>query len=122
MTNAEIQVGEYVRTKEGLIRKILQSDYIEEYKAYRYKVDKDVSIKFNIIWQRDIRKHSFNIIDLIEVGDYVNGLDINFIDRDKREVYHDAHDILDTWCFRNNEIQTIVTKERFKAMEYEVGG
>lgn len=50
----EIKVGEYVRTKQGYIHK-------------------DMIWWRDLAWipEKDITKHSNNIIDLIKVGDYV---------------------------------------------------
>lgn len=117
MTNAEIQVNEFVRTKDGDIFKV--ADFYEKDNIYTMVDEKGVLFGNP---RKVAKKHSFNIIDLIEVGDYVNGVDINFIDRDKSEVCHDAHDMLDVCCFHNDEIRTIVTHEQFKAMEYKAGG
>ena len=63
-----IEVGEYVRTKKG------QIDKFE--KLLSYEDDKETSIvvcKEKRFWLEDVVKHSSNIIDLIEEGDYVNG-------------------------------------------------
>lgn len=72
-----------------------------------------------------IIKASYNLIDLIEVGDYVNGLRINSI----TEV-DDNHDVRLVWnlttygdddiAFSNEEIKSIVTKEQFESVKYEV--
>lgn len=69
----EIQVGEYVRIKNGLIGQFynIEEGYdgniivnFEEF-AYEYEDVKQ--------FYEDILKHSKDIIDLIEVGDIVNG-------------------------------------------------
>lgn len=59
MTNEEIQVGEYVRTKCGDISKLL---------AIYNNGEKDEIYDFeNTVQKRDqIKSHSHNIIDLIE--------------------------------------------------------
>ena len=76
----KIEVNEYVRTKEGFIYKIENG---EEF--YEDSVDVGIGIIPDVygIWidrecldyidKRDIVKHSKQIIDLIEEGDYVNG-------------------------------------------------
>ena len=67
MTN-EIQVGEYVRTKEGYISKVKEvtDDWIEcestITKHYEDTFDSLYPDEFDII-----TRHSFNIIDLIEL-------------------------------------------------------
>lgn len=125
MTNAEIQVGEYIRTKNGVIRKaeeVLKGNYVNiddgffdtDYDDYRWGLEPD-----------EIKAHSFNLIDLIEVGDYVNGervVDVGGVWKDNLETItiievENTGEIVD--CA---EIKSIVTKEQFKSMEYEVGG
>ena len=62
MEKDNIEVGEYIRTRKGLIFKVdkqFKNIQINEFQ--------------NLAGERDIVKHSKNIIDLIEVGDYVNG-------------------------------------------------
>ena len=70
-----------------------------------------------------ITKASHNIIDLIEVGDYVNGEKVGYIDDcdgAMREYYYDDEDInVDVGHFFE-EIKSIVTKEQFESMKYEV--
>ena len=68
-------------------------------------------------------KSSPNIIDLIEVGDYVNGVYISdkYIDAFqewvvKRECDDDYYSI----AFKNRDIETVVTKEKFEQMKYRV--
>ena len=108
MTNAEIQVGEYVRTKDGYIGKIDRAE------GYDFT---------------SIKSHSFNIIDLIEVGDYVNGIlavkiTVGILDNGKKWIYiwRDKDNVLPAIALREETIKTIVTKEQFKSMEYKVGG
>lgn len=126
----EIKVGEYVRTTDG-IKKIVQvnegklSTYYGKYIVYpEYKNSKSINIK-NII------KHSPNIIDLIEVGDYVNGDRIVEIEKDYYNLKLDKMVTLETpnliigneegmLSVSANEIKTILTKEQYKANCYEV--
>lgn len=99
----EIKVGEYFRTDTGFIDKLNQYWLFNE----KYK-------KLNIV------KHSPNIIDLIEEGDYVNGYFINYIPDNEKAVYHDASDLADVVGFREDDIKSIVTKEQFNQVKYEV--
>lgn len=73
-------------------------------------------------------KHSKQLIDLIEVGDYVNGREVKHIamfegfpDYPKLIFVDETHLIPDDTC-ENDEIQTILTKERYMANCYKVGG
>lgn len=89
----DIKAGEYIRTSKGKIFK---------YGKGRAYLGKD----------NRIVKHSFNIIDLIETGDYVNGYKVLEIED---SIYKNSKRIL-----IQDDIKTIVTKEQFEAMEYEV--
>lgn len=77
----EIEVGEYVRTKNGIIDKV-----IIKYngKCNNPNCDKKhISCKYNYYDEKDIVKHSKNIIDLIEEGDIIDWKfkDSSFVDR-----------------------------------------
>lgn len=118
-----IEVNEYVRTNSGLIFKVNEITYDEEYKDYLYKES------FLLVdWKENIVKHSKQIIDLIEVGDYVNGREVKHIamfegfpDYPKLIFVDETHLIPDDTC-ENDEIRTILTKEQFEANCYKVGG
>ena len=72
----------------------------------------------NEILESDIiGKPSFDLIDLIEVGDYVNGLPVifNAVERGGNIVIVIGGD-----CFREEEIKDIVTKEEFESRKYVV--
>lgn len=76
---------------------------------------------------------SHNLIDLIEVGDYVNGMKIIAKDSDNRlYIAEDLGEPYDRYfnngCFEHTileadkyKILNIVTKEQFNSMKYEVG-
>ncbi len=113
----EIKIGEYVRTKSGII---LHIDKIE-------RIQKDIRIEYRFwdekkhLWGKidDFLKHSKNIIDLIECGDYVNGYKItdkisNYLYTEVLKLNGDYKTICDY------QIKSIVTKEQFKTIEYEV--
>lgn len=65
---------------------------------------------------------SDNIIDLIEVGDYVNGMEILdiYIPRDKWDPIELRVDSRYTNFILADEIKTILTKEQFKQNSYKV--
>ena len=62
-----------------------------------------------------------NIIDLIEVGDYVNGFKVDEID--EKGIYN--YNSYDGWRINiascNDDIKSVVTKEQFSQMEYRIG-
>ena len=83
--------------------------------------------------EKDIIEHSKNIIDLIEVGDYVNGCLIVEINKDPfiRQINLWTNMLISEGEPFPNEyykakilekdIKTIATKEQFSAIEYKVG-
>ena len=108
----DIKVGDYIRTKDGTITKIEDIEF--EIKTNMFgQILYKVFIEGNRYYEV-IVKHSPNIIDLIEVGDYVNGIIVtqSYIDNIK----HIAPEIKEN----NYGIKSIVTKEMFSSVEYRV--
>ena len=67
---------------------------------------------------------SFNIIDILEVGNYVNGDKIEYIDDCEgamREFYYDYENPNDDVGHWQEEIKTIITHEQMEQMAYKVG-
>ena len=122
----KLEVGMYVRTKAGLIFKIEKYLNRENNIQLFYKECKVKTIK-NI----DEIKTSYNIIDLIEVGDYVNGSKLSSIDYaedrdgncDKLHFYYSFEDSDNdvNEYYEKLDIKTIVTKEQFSNIEYRLG-
>ena len=117
----KIEVGEYVRTKDGYIFKILTKENTNygccgitdsnntKYTTYTYNKRSFNDIKNKIV------KHSKNIIDLVEVGDYIN----------ENRVYKITSACI--YCVgkavQNKltiNIETILTKEQMEANQYYV--
>lgn len=121
--NMDIEVGEYVRTRAGHFYKITRID--ENGLIYWNKIQCGWSME----QLKDIVvKHSKQLIDLIEVGDYVNGREVKHIamfegfpDYPELIFVDETHLIPDDTC-ENDEIQKILTKEQFEANCYKVGG
>lgn len=125
-----MKVGDYVRTKNGNIRKI-EEVINKDYNEPDYGVDKivinieeveDTIYMEPFLYKEDIIKSSPNIIDLIEVGDYVNGKKVDKY-QGKLGVFCELPNGKWEFIELTNEhylISSIVTKEQFKNMEYEV--
>lgn len=119
----EIKVNDYVRTKEGYICKILKLNeprYDDGYLDFN-DIDSPRIYKPNVV------KSSPNIIDLIEVGDYVNGQLVKHIayfegveEPIKKLIFADEYHLIPTEVCEKNEIKSIVTKEIFEQMEYKI--
>lgn len=113
-----MKVGDYIRTDEG-IRKI-----IREYDIY-YELDRSLHYMYpegHDLNKEDVDdivlKSSPNIIDLIEVGDYVNGWKVTQITNSYVEICwgRDSDEFI-----KPENIKTILTKEQFSQMEYKIG-
>lgn len=108
----EYEVGEYYRTKNGEILKIVDLD------EYGFLVDK---------FYYQIVKHSKNIIDLVEIGDYVNRYRVVAImeDMETGEIHLEmtsdyTNEIIGDCTIYNDDIKSIVTHEQFANVEYKV--
>ena len=73
-----------------------------------------------------VKKASYNIIDLIEVGDLVT-IKSKYCDEDIYQVVEKNKQVVGLVCFQegimyvdNDDIKSIVTKEQFESMEYKV--
>ena len=116
-----IEANEYVRTNSGLIFKVNEITYDEEYKDYLYKES------FLLVdWKENIVKHSKQLIDLIEVGDYVNGREVKHIAMFEgfpdypKLIFTDKKYLIPGETIENKDIKTIVTKEQMANIEYKV--
>ena len=118
--NMDIEVGEYVRTKDGKIDKV-----IIEYNGKCNNSncsEKHISCKYNYYNEKDVVKHSKQLIDLVEVGDVLEirtGLHSSF----KYFVENEDNLLLlkekvkEFW-----NIETILTKEQYMANCYLIRG
>ena len=74
----KIEVNEFVRTKNGKIRKITEEYQFNKYGKFWFLIKENNKIEncneyfIDTITEKDIVKHSNDIIDLIEIGDIVN--------------------------------------------------
>lgn len=101
---SEIEVGEYIRTKNGLI-----------FKATEYwlsELTKEI--------KEGIKSHSKNIIDLIEEGDYVNGYKVDSIENGKL-IIGDTTQVVEQILENNKDIKAILTHEQYEENCYKVG-
>ena len=124
----ELKEGMYIRTKLNdfcnmvAIRKIDEIDYEDDYN--KFWIDDYIIDTFgdeqNKLSEEDVDKASFDITDLIEIGDYVNGNPVCAITRKDNGttwVYTDSNY---KYGYLKEEIKSIVTKEQFDSVKYEV--
>ena len=115
----KLEVGKFVRTKDGIIAKV---DYIDDNTIF---FDKDLyrtygdSINF---LEKDnlekIVKASYNIIDILEEGDYVNWHRVEEIDFENEEIFTDSEYYCGIVEFCN--IKSVITHEQMEQMAYKV--
>lgn len=127
----KLEVGMYVRTLNGMIAKIISKKDVSG-SLHREEI---VFILDNgnrlALHSKKVVKSSHNIIDLIKVGDYVNGekvLETNckweYMDDDSDTGVNEVYDGLELQKGRiyfEYEIETVVTKEQMEQMAYKVG-
>ena len=97
----KLEVGMYARTINGKIWIIISQKAISGHR-------------------KDIIKASHNIIDLIGVGDYVNGVEVIDIDDEWITMSDTQVPILKS--IANGLIKSIVTKEQFESIKYSLEG
>lgn len=116
----KLDIGMYVRTKDG---------YISQYKYYdTMNMGKLLCIPLSnrtFANMEDIVKTSYNIIDLIEVGDYVNGYKVSLKGYDYAHFvqcdYPVENGTTNHYKFYKQAIESVLTKEMYKDMEYRIG-
>ena len=118
----EIEVGEYVRTNNKGIKRIDRIDNNKTVNKYLYftGIEDFEGKEYKIIKTTEIVKHSKQLIDIIEVGDYVNGMEV--LDIYKWEPIEIRVNSRYTNFILVDEIETILTKESYMANCYKVGG
>lgn len=122
----ELKENMYVRTKDG---------YISQYKYYDYNIGEGLIGKLLCIPLsngtfaniENIKKFSYNIIDILEVGDYVNGMEVTRIigtryDKNDLHCYceHNGNENWQQVMIPVKNIKSIVTKEQFEEMSYKI--
>ena len=119
----KIEVGEYVRTKDGYIIKVDENTNIFNLGYKEQYVDMETT-KYGFTCEQEIVKHSKQLIDLIEVEDIVNGMEVLDIHkpRDLWEPIEIRVDSRYTNFILAEDIKTVLTKEIYMANCYKVGG
>ena len=117
----KIEVGEYVILHYGKIDRVKNNDYyMQEY----------IECEKGLYPKENIKKHSKNIIDLIEEGDYINGERVFKIEKDpfvkgQTDIFFNRDEV-NYWGDKSlsqitdKDIKLIVTKEMMESIEYRV--
>lgn len=122
----DIEVNEYVRTKNGYIIRVDENTNIFNLGYKEQYIDMETT-RYGFTCEEEIVKHSKQLIDLIEVGDYVNGYRvINVINEEicpsGKCIDIDSSKDNSECTLWEEDIKTILTKEQFEANCYKVGG
>lgn len=131
----KMEVGEYVRTRTGKITRLIKIDkrYVvighgmQEFQVYSKFENlhyiyannyKELYEKIN----KYIVKHSFNIIDLIEVGDFVNENEVidKYLFDGEIPVLETTGDETNAKCMCEGDIKTILTHEQYERNCYKI--
>ena len=104
----DMETGEYVRAKCG---KIYRYVGVSEHLGKNMKDYEQDGETYQLIG--DITKHSKNIIDILECGDYVNGY---LVEEVKKEyVYTAGYGTIEL-----KDIEEILTKEQYESNKYSM--
>ena len=107
-----MKIGDYARNENGLIGKIIG------FKGDMVETDNKRLITYKS--NHSECKIKERPIDLIEVGDYVNGYKVlNVLDFNDNSKMLSLEKIYDS-KITSEDIKSILTKEQFEIMEYEV--
>lgn len=110
----EIKVGEYIRLKWGTLDKVRKVENDKIFISHLCGYSKN-----------EVKKHSLNIIDLIEPGDYVNKRLVLQVDYKNKNVcllisFTDTKANTNIMWYGQEDIKSIVTKEQLKQAEYKI--
>ena len=107
-----IEVGEYVRTKNGKIDKVINNNcYMPQY----------IECEKSLLYKEDIVNHSKNLIDLIEEGDFVNGYPVRRIANFNNELCNFDLNTMEWIPLKDIDVYySILTKEQYQLNCYTV--
>jgi hypothetical protein len=139
----KLEVGMYVRTKCGIAKitdiicgqdvKFDNENIFEDNDDKTHHMYDGIS-KNDYFFQHEIvGEPSFDIIDLVREGDYVNGEKVIALKKDisERNIHFNSkkcniftdYSLAENWYFgiEDKDIKSIVTKEQYKNIEYRIG-
>lgn len=126
---SKIEVNEYVRTKDGIIDKVI-IEYDGKCNNSNCN-EKHISCKYNYYNEKDIVRHSKQLIDLIEVGDCIEYKELEIftekVGTKLRENYitdihnnEELEDIKKEISNKKIKLLSILTKKQYMANCYKV--
>lgn len=107
-----IEVGEYVRTKNGKIDKIINNNcYMPQY----------IECEKSLLYKEDIVNHSKDLVDLIEEGDFVNGYPAKRIANFNNELCNFDLNTMEWTPLKDIDVYyNILTKEQYMQNCYKI--
>ena len=115
----KLEVGQFARLKSGYICKIININDFRE-PNMKYGVEANYLKDVMFIGDDDVVKASYNIIDILEVGDYVNGYYVEDVLKTFVNVAVGSNYFQSPTIYEK-DIKSVVTKEQFSSMEYRLG-
>lgn len=126
----KLEVGMYVRL-ENDVEDIVIINKIAHVFETSILTENDGSIYQGVYTKENVIKASYNIIDILEVGDYVNGSEV--LDFENEYIKEDDKFVpfgvitencflenTDSWIIEKN-IKSVITHEQMEQMAYKVG-
>lgn len=110
----KLEVGQFARLKSGYICKIINVNDFRE-PNMKYGVEANYLKDVMFIGDDDVIKASYNIIDILEKGDYANGVEVINIDNEWITMSDMQVPILKS--IANGMIKSVITHEQ---MAYKV--
>ena len=121
-----LKIGEYFRTPWGDIGKITNIPKHNKYFDDGFCLEGKF-ITCGIEAMKELNSTP-NIIELLQVGDYVNGQLVKHIayfegieEPIKKLIFADEYHLIPTEVCEQNDIKSIVTKEKYESIEYRIG-
>lgn len=118
----EIKIGEYIR-KNGKIGKVVKINYknpIYKYEYTKYLIKWQNKKEYFITKIKNI-KHSKNLIDILEKGDFVNKhLVVSIKNDEERTELGLESDIILNKYIEDNEIINVLTHEQYEQNCYNI--
>lgn len=112
----EIEVGDWIRSKDGFIGRVRRITYDDMEKSNYYICEKDNVMASNYL--ENIAKHSKIISEIVEVGDYVNGEEVIEVREQEGKIYLMTGYVPQTYI--KEDIKSIVPHEQFASIEYKL--
>lgn len=112
-----------VRANNGIwkIWEIEKHTNREDSKYYVRRIDRVEGVyEYNVVYEKDVIKNSYNIMEVIEDGDYVNGAEVIGREVDNFDVEYLQCGVGDyiACTYYEEDIDSVVTKEEFKRVGY----